>query len=235
MILDLITTPFVHSYLQQLQSLFLIFNNLMNNSFTGSYMYQAHPHQKQSSLTADRKAELQDALGTMSSKKCTKRELLSLIGRLAFACRVIPAGRTFMCRPQLNLHYITGSGWTDSDKLPLALSNSYPCQARWPSTCGTQSLPLPEEHFKRDLTPLKSQYGISSIPSDFWAEISGKVKFTTMSQESVFTTFKRVCQTQPVTILPLPCNQAITRDASANKTSLTFFALWNSSFTWILP
>ena len=50
-------------------------------------------------LPADRKAELQDALGMIrSKKKCTKRELLSMIGRLAFACRVIPAGRTFMRR-----------------------------------------------------------------------------------------------------------------------------------------
>ena len=30
--------------------------------------------------------------------KCTKRELLSAIGKLSFACKVIPAGRIFLCR-----------------------------------------------------------------------------------------------------------------------------------------
>jgi len=29
-------------------------------------------------------------------KKCTKRELLSLIGKLSFACKVVPAGRIFL-------------------------------------------------------------------------------------------------------------------------------------------
>ena len=50
-------------------------------------------------LPADRKLELQDTLLMIRArKKCTKRELLSLIGRLAFACRVVPAGRMFMRR-----------------------------------------------------------------------------------------------------------------------------------------
>ena len=33
-----------------------------------------------------------------SRKKCIKRDLLSLIGKLNFACRIIPAGRTFLRR-----------------------------------------------------------------------------------------------------------------------------------------
>ena len=33
-----------------------------------------------------------------SRKKCTKRELLSLIGRLSFAAKIIPSGRTFLRR-----------------------------------------------------------------------------------------------------------------------------------------
>ena len=33
-----------------------------------------------------------------SRKKCTKRELLSLIGKLSFAAKVIPSGRTFIRR-----------------------------------------------------------------------------------------------------------------------------------------
>ena len=31
-------------------------------------------------------------------KACTKRELLSLIGLLSHACKVVRAGRTFLCR-----------------------------------------------------------------------------------------------------------------------------------------
>ena len=31
-------------------------------------------------------------------KKCTKRELLSLIGSLSFACKVVKPGRMFLCR-----------------------------------------------------------------------------------------------------------------------------------------
>ena len=34
----------------------------------------------------------------LNRKKCTKRELLSLLGHLNFACRVIPAGRSFISR-----------------------------------------------------------------------------------------------------------------------------------------
>ena len=30
--------------------------------------------------------------------KCTKQQLLSLIGKLSFACKVVPAGRIFLCR-----------------------------------------------------------------------------------------------------------------------------------------
>ena len=38
----------------------------------------------------------------MQRKKCTKRQLLSLIGKLSFACKVVPAGRIFL-RRLLNL------------------------------------------------------------------------------------------------------------------------------------
>ena len=58
-------------------------------------------HSMVARLPADRKSELQPegALSKIrSKKKCTKREHLSLIGRLAFACRVVPDGRTFMRR-----------------------------------------------------------------------------------------------------------------------------------------
>ena len=34
----------------------------------------------------------------MQCKKCIKRELLSLIGKLLFTCKVVPAGRSFLHR-----------------------------------------------------------------------------------------------------------------------------------------
>lgn len=51
------------------------------------------------SLPPDKLSELVTELHTWSSrKKCIKRELLSLIGKLNFACRIIPAGRIFLRR-----------------------------------------------------------------------------------------------------------------------------------------
>ena len=51
------------------------------------------------SLPPDKLSELVAELLTWSSrKKCIKRELLSLIGKLNFACRIIPAGRIFLRR-----------------------------------------------------------------------------------------------------------------------------------------
>ena len=43
--------------------------------------------------------EIQDLIKQWSNKKkCTKRELLSLIGKLSFAAKVVPSGRTFIRR-----------------------------------------------------------------------------------------------------------------------------------------
>ncbi|KAL9976443.1 hypothetical protein ACROYT_G013744 [Oculina patagonica] len=51
------------------------------------------------SLPPDKLSELLAELQAWSScKKCIKRELLSLIGKLNFACRIIPAGRIFLRR-----------------------------------------------------------------------------------------------------------------------------------------
>ena len=51
------------------------------------------------SITDDRK---QDPVSSLQSllrqSKCTKRQLLSLIGKLSFACKIIPAGRIFLRR-----------------------------------------------------------------------------------------------------------------------------------------
>ena len=47
----------------------------------------------------DKRTEIIDTLNTWSyRKKCTKRELLSLIGKLSFICKVIRPGRMFLRR-----------------------------------------------------------------------------------------------------------------------------------------
>ena len=51
------------------------------------------------SISSEQKQELMSALQFMiEHRKCTKQQLLSLIGKLSFACKVVPAGRTFLCR-----------------------------------------------------------------------------------------------------------------------------------------
>ena len=53
----------------------------------------------ETALPDDKLKELLAELQSWSSrKKCLKRKLLSLIGKLNFACRVIPAGCIFLCR-----------------------------------------------------------------------------------------------------------------------------------------
>lgn len=43
-------------------------------------------------------ALLTTVVALLSRRRCTKRELLSLIGSLSFACKVVPAGRIFLRR-----------------------------------------------------------------------------------------------------------------------------------------
>ena len=51
------------------------------------------------SISSERKQELLSALQSMiECRKCTKQQLLSLIGKLSFACKVVPAGRIFLRR-----------------------------------------------------------------------------------------------------------------------------------------
>ena len=53
----------------------------------------------QASISEDRKQDLLSLLLSFKSRhKCTKQQLLSLIGKLSFACKVIPAGRIFLRR-----------------------------------------------------------------------------------------------------------------------------------------
>ena len=50
-------------------------------------------------ISDDRKTALLEELHCMRHRdKCTKRELLSLIGKLSFCCKVLPAGRIFLRR-----------------------------------------------------------------------------------------------------------------------------------------
>ena len=49
--------------------------------------------------SSERKSSLLTAINLFrTSKKCTKRELLSMIGKLSFACKVVPTGRIFLHR-----------------------------------------------------------------------------------------------------------------------------------------
>ena len=53
----------------------------------------------ETSLPDDKLQELLTELQSWFSRnKCLKREFLSLIGKLNFACRIIPAGRIFLRR-----------------------------------------------------------------------------------------------------------------------------------------
>ena len=51
------------------------------------------------SITVPRRLELLDAVHMMLPRRtCKKRDLLQLIGKLSFACKVVPAGRMFLRR-----------------------------------------------------------------------------------------------------------------------------------------
>ena len=53
----------------------------------------------QASITVERKTELLKAIEDLRGKRTyTKRRLLSIIGKLAFACKVVPPGRIFLRR-----------------------------------------------------------------------------------------------------------------------------------------
>ena len=63
---------------------------------------QLDAHSQTLSLPQDKLQALQEELSEWNhhanKKKCTKQELLSLIGKLSFASKYIPAGRTFFRR-----------------------------------------------------------------------------------------------------------------------------------------
>ena len=53
----------------------------------------------EASITSERKEALLAELNQMYWRhRCKKRELLSLIGKLSFACKVVPSGRIFLRR-----------------------------------------------------------------------------------------------------------------------------------------
>ena len=58
----------------------------------------------QASIPTEKKQILLDTLHSFQKRsKCTKRKLLSLVGKLSFACKVVPAGRIFL-RRLIDLH-----------------------------------------------------------------------------------------------------------------------------------
>ncbi len=68
---------------------------------------------KQARLPSEKLTALLEELSRFSSlyscqSRCTKRQLLSLIGKLAFACKVIPAGRSFLRRLLDTVHSVEG-------------------------------------------------------------------------------------------------------------------------------
>ena len=53
----------------------------------------------EANITEERKQSLLQELTMLQGwHKCTKHELLSLIGKLSFSCKILPAGRIFLCR-----------------------------------------------------------------------------------------------------------------------------------------
>lgn len=55
-------------------------------------------HRMQASITQEHEQEpLSDIQSLHHRYTCTNKQLLSLIGKLAFACKVIPPGRIFLC------------------------------------------------------------------------------------------------------------------------------------------
>ena len=53
----------------------------------------------QAYITMERKRDILQAIQELQGKRtCKKRRLLSLIGKLAFACKVVPPGRIFLRR-----------------------------------------------------------------------------------------------------------------------------------------
>jgi len=53
----------------------------------------------EANITDERKQSLLQELTMLQHRrKCTKRELLSLIGKLSFSCKILPAGRIFLHR-----------------------------------------------------------------------------------------------------------------------------------------
>ena len=50
-------------------------------------------------ITEERKQSLLQELTMLQGQhKCAKHELLSLIGKLSFLCKILPAGSIFLCR-----------------------------------------------------------------------------------------------------------------------------------------
>ena len=106
----------------------------------------------EASISSERKESLLTAIHHFCTlKKCTKRELLSLIGKLSFACKVVPAGRIFLrhlidlsCSVTKLHHHIrmTNEARLDllwwSDFLPSWSGTSMILDSRWTPSSGME-------------------------------------------------------------------------------------------------
>ena len=109
-------------------------------------------------LAALMKELLKFSLLPDSSRTCSKRQLLSLIGKLAFACKVIPAGHIFLRRLIDTTHTVDNPShlilrqcWTPANEFQLyadasgtlgygAYWNGAWCSQAWPPQFPTKSI-----------------------------------------------------------------------------------------------
>jgi len=96
-------------------------------------------------ISLERKADLILSIQSLRRKdKCTKYQLLSLVGKLSFVCKVIPAGRIFLCRLLdfscklkriHHRHRLTTEAYLDLDWwlafLPTWSGTSYTLESNW--------------------------------------------------------------------------------------------------------
>ena len=83
-------------------------------------------------LPADKLAALKTSLALWTQRsQCSKQELLSLICTLSFAAKIVPAGRTFLCR------MIDLSTTTPRLRDIIPLDDGFKCDLRWWSAFAT--------------------------------------------------------------------------------------------------
>ena len=140
----------------------------------------------EASISDDRKHALMDELRWMRQRdKCTQRELLSLIGKLSFCCKVVPAGRIFLRRmidlsnTVSHLHHrisLTTEAYLDLqwwlDFLPEWSGTSLILNTRW--------IPSPALHLYTDASGLHGwgAYWDGRWLQSSWSTLQGKMDIT---------------------------------------------------------